>query len=79
VPIFCFEPSTEAFKPFVRNVQIEKLPKTFAIPGAIAESAGLLKFFEAKGYLESSRNKKVRLKRSGLRWALHSVGCMTLG
>jgi FkbM family methyltransferase len=51
VPIFCFDPSREAFSRLLDNLAIDREPNVFAIPAAVAGSPGLAQFYEPQGHL----------------------------
>lgn len=49
VPIFCFEPSREAFSRL--NANIQQAPNFHALPAAVSDRCGLVEFFEPAGHL----------------------------
>mgnify|MGYP000317690686 CR=1 FL=1 len=51
VPVYCFEPSVEAFARLRTNLAINDTPNVFAIPAAVSAVAGLARFYEPAGHL----------------------------
>ncbi|MDQ3524009.1 MAG: FkbM family methyltransferase [Chloroflexota bacterium] len=51
VPVFCLEPSREAFRRLLANLDIDPAPNVYAIPAAVSGKCGLLPFFEPTGHL----------------------------
>lgn len=51
VPIYCFEPSARAFARLQANLAANNAQNVFAIPAAVADTAGLVRFYEPMGHL----------------------------
>lgn len=51
VPVFCLEPSPEAFKRLLANLEIDSGPNVYPIPAAVSEKTGVVPFFEPTGHL----------------------------
>lgn len=51
VPVYCFEPSAEAFARLNTNLAINEHKNVYAIPAAIAARSGLISFFQPVGHL----------------------------
>ena len=51
VPVYCFEPSALAFTRLTANLAANNAQNVFAIPAAVANSAGLARFYEPVGHL----------------------------
>jgi FkbM family methyltransferase len=51
VPVYCFEPSALAFTRLLENLAANDAQNVFAVPAAVADSAGLARFYEPVGHL----------------------------
>lgn len=51
VPVYCFEPSALAFTRLTANLAANDAQNVFAIPAAVANTAGLARFYEPAGHL----------------------------
>ena len=51
VPVYCFEPSALAFIRLTANLAANDAQNVFAIPAAVANTAGLARFYEPVGHL----------------------------
>jgi FkbM family methyltransferase len=51
VPVFCLEPSSEAFRRLSENLAANRTENIFPIPAAVADRAGLVSFFEPQDHL----------------------------
>ena len=51
VPVYCFEPSALAFTRLRANLAANDAQNVFAIPAAVADTAGLARFYEPVGHL----------------------------
>ena len=51
VPVYCFEPSALAFTRLTANLAANDAENVFAIPAAVANTAGLARFYEPAGHL----------------------------
>ena len=51
VPVYCFEPSALAFTRLTANLAANNAQNVFAIPAAVANAAGLARFYEPVGHL----------------------------
>ena len=50
-PVFCFEPSAEAFRRLLDNIGRKPPPNFFLIPAAVSDKCGLLTFYEPTAHL----------------------------
>ncbi len=51
VPVYCFEPSALAFTRLTANLAANHSQTVFAIPAAVANTSGLVRFYEPVGHL----------------------------